>query len=53
MPLTIGNLKRLELLRTQPQLKDKLWENAFKLQNGLKEKGFDIGKTDTPVTPYI
>lgn len=51
MPLTIGNLKRLELLRTQPQLKDKLWENASKLQNGLKEKGFDIGKTDTPVTP--
>ncbi|HYO22323.1 MAG TPA: aminotransferase class I/II-fold pyridoxal phosphate-dependent enzyme [Flavisolibacter sp.] len=51
MPLTIGNLKRLELLRTQPQLKEKLWENATKLQNGLKAKGFDIGKTDTPVTP--
>src|ERR1700709_1895311 len=51
MPLTIGNLKRLELLRTQPQLKDKLWENATKLQEGLKQKGFDIGNTDTPVTP--
>jgi glycine C-acetyltransferase len=51
MPLTIGNLKRLELLRTRPELKDKLWENAHKLQNGLKAKGFDIGKTDTPVTP--
>ncbi|MGV3527462.1 MAG: aminotransferase class I/II-fold pyridoxal phosphate-dependent enzyme [Flavisolibacter sp.] len=51
MPLTIGNLKRLELLRTRPELKDKLWENARKLQQGLKEKGFDIGKTDTPVTP--
>jgi len=51
MPLTVGNLKRLELLRTQPELKDKLWENATKLQKGLKEKGFDIGKTDTPVTP--
>jgi len=38
-------------LRTQPQLKDKLWENALKLQNGLKERGFDIGKTDSVVTP--
>ncbi len=51
MPLVIGNLKRLELLRTQPQLKDKLWENARKLQAGLKERGFDIGKTDSVVTP--
>src|SRR5687768_642442 len=51
MPLVIGNLKRLELLRTQPNLKAKLWENARKLQNGLKEKGFDIGKTDSVVTP--
>jgi glycine C-acetyltransferase len=38
-------------LRTNPELKNKLWENARKLQNGLKEKGFDIGKTDSPVTP--
>jgi glycine C-acetyltransferase len=51
MPLVIGNLKRLELLRNHPELKDKLWENALKLQNGLKEKGFDIGKTDSVVTP--
>lgn len=51
MPLVLGNLKRLELLRTTPELKNKLWENALKLQNGLKERGFDIGKTDTPVTP--
>src|SRR5688572_3536309 len=51
MPITLGNLKRLDLLRTTPALKNKLWENARKLQNGLKEKGFDIGKTDTPVTP--
>lgn len=51
MPIVIGNLKRLELLRNQPQLKEKLWENALKLQNGLKEKGFDIGKTDSVVTP--
>ena len=51
MPLVIGNLKRLELLRTKPELKDKLWKNVRKLQNGLKEKGFNIGKTDSPVTP--
>jgi len=51
MPLVLGNLKRLELLRTRPELKAKLWENALKLQQGLKEKGFDIGKTDSVVTP--
>jgi len=51
MPLVIGNLKRLELLQTRPELKEKLWSNALKLQNGLKEKGFDIGKTDSVVTP--
>lgn len=51
MPIVLGNLKRLELLKTQPQHKEKLWENATKLQNGLKERGFDIGKTDSPVTP--
>jgi glycine C-acetyltransferase len=51
MPVVLGNLKRLELLRTKPELKEKLWENARKLQDGLKEKGFDIGKTDSPVTP--
>lgn len=51
MPLVIGNLKRLELLRTQPQLKEKLWQNATKLQQGLRERGFDIGKTDSVVTP--
>lgn len=51
MPIVIGNLKRLDMLRTMPELKAKLWENALKLQNGLKERGFDIGKTDSVVTP--
>ncbi len=51
MPLVVGNLKRLELLRKHPELKDKLWENALKLQEGLKKRGFDIGKTDSVVTP--
>ncbi len=51
MPFVVGNLKRLELLKTQPILKDTLWKNALALQNGLKERGFDIGKTDSVVTP--
>jgi glycine C-acetyltransferase len=51
MPIVIGNLKRLELLKTQPELKEKLWSNALKLQKGLKERGFDIGNTNTMVTP--
>ena len=48
---TIGSLKRLELLRDHPELKDKLWENVNALQNGLRSKGFDIGDTNTCVTP--
>ncbi len=51
MPLVVGNLKRLELLRNHPELKEQLWSNALKLQKGLKERGFDIGKTDSVVTP--
>ena len=51
MPYVVCNLKRLELLRSKPELKDNLWKNALALQNGLKEKGFDIGKTDSVVTP--
>ncbi len=51
MPLVLGNLKRLELLKTKPELKNKLWSNALKLQSGLRERGFDIGKTDSVVTP--
>jgi glycine C-acetyltransferase len=51
MPLVIGNLKRLELLKTQPELRSKLWENARKLQKGLRERGFDIGTTNSVVTP--
>lgn len=51
MPLVVGNLKRLELLRNHPEYKAKLWGNARKLQQGLKERGFDIGKTDSVVTP--
>ena len=48
---TVGSLKRLELLRTMPELKDKLWENVNALQNGLRNRGFNIGDTNTCVTP--
>jgi glycine C-acetyltransferase len=51
MMLVLGALKRLEMLRTMPELKAKLWENVNALQNGLKEKGFNIGDTNTCVTP--
>ncbi|MFM9007137.1 MAG: pyridoxal phosphate-dependent aminotransferase family protein, partial [Bacteroidota bacterium] len=43
--------KRLELLRTRPELKDNLWKITRALQDGLKNAGFEIGKTDSPVTP--
>ena len=48
---TVGSLKRLEMLRSMPELKDKLWENVNALQNGLRSRGFDIGDTNTCVTP--
>jgi glycine C-acetyltransferase len=51
MQLVKGALKRLDLLRNRPELKAKLWENVNALQNGLKEKGFDIGTTQSCVTP--
>ena len=49
--MTIGALKRLEILRTEPQHKEKLWTIVHALQNGLKEQGFNIGNTESPVTP--
>ncbi|MEJ5315932.1 MAG: aminotransferase class I/II-fold pyridoxal phosphate-dependent enzyme [Tenuifilum sp.] len=51
MPMVFGALKRLELLQTQPELKENLWKVVNALQTGLKEMGFDIGKTESPVTP--
>lgn len=51
MVLVKGALKRLDMLRTMPELKNKLWENVNALQNGLKERGFDIGTTTSCVTP--
>ncbi|WP_159799971.1 pyridoxal phosphate-dependent aminotransferase family protein [Flavobacterium sp. MK4S-17] len=51
MILVKGALKRLEMLRTMPELKNKLWENVNALQSGLKQRGFNIGDTNTCVTP--
>lgn len=51
MIMVKGALKRLDMLRNMPELKDKLWENVNALQNGLKERGFNIGDTNTCVTP--
>jgi glycine C-acetyltransferase len=53
MPLVVGSIKRLEMIRTQPELKDKLWTITNALQNGLKDAGFNIGITTTPVTPVV
>lgn len=53
MPLVVGNMKRLEMLRTMPELKNNLWNVVNSLQNGLRENGFNIGETDSPVTPVF
>lgn len=53
MPMVIGSLKRMELIRNHPELKDKLWTIVHALQSGLRAKGFDLGKTQSPVTPVF
>jgi len=53
LPLIVvdGMLKRMEMLKTMPGLREKLWHNVNRLQSGLRERGFDIGSTNSPVTP--
>ncbi len=53
MPLVEGAIKRLELLRTKPELREHLWKVVNTLQNGLKELGFNLGRTQSPVTPVF
>jgi glycine C-acetyltransferase len=53
MPIVIGALKRLEMIRTRPELQENLWKIARALQGGLTEAGFDIGKTNSVVTPVF
>lgn len=53
MPIVMGAIKRLEMIRTNPEFKNRLWTIANRLQSGLKEAGFDIGVTDSAVTPVF
>ena len=53
MPFVIGAKKRLEMIRTNPSFKNKIWENVNALQNGLRDRGFDIGVTNSCVTPVM
>lgn len=53
MPFTLGNMKRLEILRTQPEHRENLWAVVRELQKGLRERGFNIGNTESPVTPVF
>jgi glycine C-acetyltransferase len=53
MPMVVGAIKRLELIKTKPELREKLWTIVNALQSGLKENGFNIGNTASPVTPVF
>jgi glycine C-acetyltransferase len=53
MPYVEAGRRRLELIKQHPELRSKLWENVNALQNGLRERGFDIGETTSPVTPVF
>lgn len=53
MPLVLGALKRLDLIRKHPEYKEKLWTIVHALQDGLKARGFSIGITSSPVTPVM
>ena len=53
MPLVIGGMKRLELLRTKPELKANLWKIVNALQAGLRAEGYNLGTTKSPVTPVF
>ena len=53
MPMVFGALKRLELLKEKSELRENLWKVVNALQDGLKAKGFNLGKTESPVTPVI
>ncbi len=53
MPMVVGSLKRLELIRTKSEFRDNLWKIVRALQKGLREAGFNLGKTESPVTPVF
>lgn len=53
MPMVLGLKKRFELLKSKPELREKLWKIANQLQSGLRERGFDLGVTNSMVTPVF
>ncbi len=53
MPMVMGALKRLDMLRSMPELREQLWSVVNALQKGLKDAGFDLGRTISPVTPVF
>ncbi len=53
MPMVVGALKRLDLLKNEHSLRENLWKVVHKLQTGLRERGFDLGHTESPVTPVF
>ena len=53
MPMVLGSLKRLDMIRTMPELREKMWKIVHAIQGGLRDNGFDLGKTKSPVTPVF
>jgi len=53
MPMVIGALKRLELVRTKPELREKLWTIVNAIQKGFRSHGLNLGNTESPVTPVF
>jgi len=53
MPYVEAGRKRLDMIKAMPELRTKLWENVAAMQNGLRSRGFNIGSTESPVTPVF
>lgn len=53
LPIVVSARERMKLIREHPEWRDKLWENAFKLRNGLKERGYNVLPSESPVTPVL
>jgi len=53
MAMTLGAIKRLELIKSHPEFRENLWKITRALQDGLREAGLDLGKTQSPVTPVF
>ncbi len=50
---TAGVLAALHVLQQEPQRRTQLWKNTRHLQDGLRNLGFDIGPTETPIVPVL